>query len=210
MHHTFGGVQYESGAYCNKVVTPLEKKLLRAQVPVFSGDIHKPQTLKSVRYVGAPYHTRFGDSYDPTVLLMGESAKRLRVLRFPAPKKHTITARFLKGKLYLASKAACGTRTAEISAGNHVKFWIEMTPEVLEEWGFVQNCLADYAKRREWNYFGIGTGLPILKPLEKKSAEGGTLSRRQFLEDYCESRGYKPPMRRVGLELFDAYRIKNT
>lgn len=37
---------------------------------VFSGDVHKPQELGIVTYIGAPYHVYFGDSYEGRYLLL--------------------------------------------------------------------------------------------------------------------------------------------
>ncbi len=43
---------------------------LLPEVPIISGDVHRPQRLGRVLYVGAPYHIDFGDDYQPRVLLL--------------------------------------------------------------------------------------------------------------------------------------------
>jgi hypothetical protein len=42
------------------------------EVKVFSGDVHVPQKVGPITYVGCPYVVRFGDTYDPRVLLWEE------------------------------------------------------------------------------------------------------------------------------------------
>jgi DNA repair exonuclease SbcCD nuclease subunit len=46
----------------------------------FSGDIHKPQTIGSFSYVGAPYHNRFGDQYDGQFLLLDVPTGRVEII----------------------------------------------------------------------------------------------------------------------------------
>jgi len=45
---------------------------------IFSGHIHKPQTVSGVTYVGAPYHTAFGDDFIPRVLLVDPKTKQMQ------------------------------------------------------------------------------------------------------------------------------------
>ncbi len=66
------------------------KKIIfkRAKARIYSGDIHVPQTIGNVEYVGSPYHVHFGDTFKPRVLLVSGATQR--DLHYPTVCKHTI------------------------------------------------------------------------------------------------------------------------
>jgi predicted phosphodiesterase len=65
-HNTFEGASTEHG----KKLSGIPLDVFRDDAPVISGDIHTPQTLGPVTYVGSPYTVDFGDSFEPRVLLL--------------------------------------------------------------------------------------------------------------------------------------------
>lgn len=85
LHQTFSGSRTENGTILDGV-SPKKFKKYRAKV--FSGDIHVPQKVGPVVYVGAPYHIRFGDNFKPRILVADKKFRTTDV-RFPAPAKWT-------------------------------------------------------------------------------------------------------------------------
>jgi len=71
-HNTFDGADAGHGRTLRGIPTSVFPK----QATVISGDIHIPQTLNQVTYVGAPYTVTFGDSYKPRVLQIGLTPER--------------------------------------------------------------------------------------------------------------------------------------
>lgn len=65
----------------------MEGELLPSLGPgaAYSGDIHVPQRVGSVEYVGSPYHVHFGDDFKPRCILLGEGW--VRNLHYPAPRR---------------------------------------------------------------------------------------------------------------------------
>lgn len=56
---------------------------------IIAGDIHAPQRVGKVQYVGAPARFRFGDKYTPRILRM--NGTRLHFTNVDVPLKHKIT-----------------------------------------------------------------------------------------------------------------------
>ncbi len=83
MHQTFRGAITESG-YELGGISPY--RFRRYECPIFSGDIHVPQQLGPITYVGCPYHIRYGDQFEPRVLLLDRKFKT-QDIHFPAPRK---------------------------------------------------------------------------------------------------------------------------
>lgn len=87
MHHTFAGARASNGM----PMDGLPPDFFDTKATIYSGDIHVPQQVGPVIYCGSPYHVRFGDSYEPRVIL-DNNGKR-HDLHYPAPKKHTLEIR---------------------------------------------------------------------------------------------------------------------
>ncbi len=83
MHQTFRGAITESGYELGGISS---KRFERFECPILSGDIHVPQQLGPITYVGCPYHIRYGDTFEPRVLLLNRKFETKDV-HFPAPRK---------------------------------------------------------------------------------------------------------------------------
>lgn len=66
IHQSIRGAMTETG---DKLDDGLRLKSLRTAKRIFAGDIHVPQTLHNLTYIGAPYPVRYGDTYQPRVIL---------------------------------------------------------------------------------------------------------------------------------------------
>lgn len=66
MHQTMKGSRASNGEIMEGEALPD----LSAAGKVYSGDIHVPQVIGPVEYIGSPYHVHFGDAFTPRVLLL--------------------------------------------------------------------------------------------------------------------------------------------
>lgn len=83
MHQTFRGSVSESGRVLEGISS---RRFRRFDCPIFSGDIHVPQQLGPITYIGCPYHIHYGDKFEPRVLLLNRKFETQDV-QFPAPRK---------------------------------------------------------------------------------------------------------------------------
>ena len=60
---------------------------------VLSGDIHVPQQIRNVVYVGSPYHVHFGDKFEPRILeiVMEKDGPVVKEHNFHSPKRIILT-----------------------------------------------------------------------------------------------------------------------
>jgi hypothetical protein len=82
-HNTFEGAETEHGKKLSGIPTGVFE-----ETRVISGDIHTPQILGPVTYVGSPYTVDFGDDFIPRALLIDRNAFKSIVL--PGPQKRLI------------------------------------------------------------------------------------------------------------------------
>jgi len=83
MHQTFRGSVSESGRVLEGISS---RRFQRFGCPIFSGDIHVPQQLGPITYIGCPYHIHYGDKFEPRVLLLNRRFETQNA-QFPAPRK---------------------------------------------------------------------------------------------------------------------------
>lgn len=89
-HQTFGGADLGHGQRAAASAPPFSTK---AGDRVISGDVHVPQKLGAITYVGSPTTIDFGDDFEPRVLLLdGHKARSVPV---PGPQKQLICVRSL-------------------------------------------------------------------------------------------------------------------
>jgi len=86
MHQTMNGSIASSG----QEMEGLKERIFKgSKARIYSGDIHVPQELGKVTYVGAPYRITFGDEYDPRILLFNTDWTTTD-LKLKTTSKHTI------------------------------------------------------------------------------------------------------------------------
>lgn len=167
-HATFSGAKAENGS----TLTGVDPRVIEGfQGKVFSGDVHVPQRLLSgkVEYVGAPYHVRFGDSFDPRVLFISNDG-RTRDLYFPSPRKHTF---IITEPRHLLDE--------EAAKGDHVKVRCLLRRADYDKWRSYKEEIHKVAEKRGWLLFGAEPS--ALHDDTAKDDTGGQYSLESKLDD---------------------------
>lgn len=140
-HATFSGAKAETG-FSLTGVDPLVLDGFNGEV--VSGDVHVPQTMMrgKLTYVGAPYHVRFGDCFDPRLLLIGDTGNRID-LEFPAPRKHTFS--ITRPEDLMEEGAA---------EGDHVKVKCLLKRSDYSLWPSYRTEIRSIVADRGWRLFG--------------------------------------------------------
>jgi predicted phosphodiesterase len=115
-HNTFEGAETEHGKKLSGIPTDIFD-----ETRVISGDIHTPQTLGSVTYVGSPYTVDFGDAFEPRALLIERDG--FTSIALPGPQKRLIEA-----------SAAAGLPTWVAKPGDIVKVRYTLLPDEQDRW----------------------------------------------------------------------------
>jgi hypothetical protein len=135
-HNTFAGASVGFGRKMDGIPTKVFPKKAR----VISGDVHIPQVLDCVEYVGAPYLVDFGDDYKPRVMLIdGDDVESMDLSGEP------------QKRLVEFDSADDNWRAAKVNKGDILKIRISLTrreaaswPELkaeAREWGVKRGCI---------------------------------------------------------------------
>lgn len=156
-HNTFEGATSEHG----KRLSGIPVDFFEDGPPVISGDIHTPQKLGPVTYVGSPYTVDFGDDFEPRALLLdwyNYRNYRIESIPLPGPQKRLIdiTTKDI-GKL----QSGAGY---DFTEGDIVKARISLKPEEQEKWGTIREKV-----RRE--LADLGVEVHLVQPVTTAKAK---------------------------------------
>lgn len=170
MHQTVDGSKAENDAMLSGVPRGLFNAVQRG---VYSGDVHVPQNVGKVMYVGSPYHIHFGDTFNPRVLLL--LADGNADLHFPTIHKHHIRA-----------AGWDDIKAAKVARGDHVQITVTLPRHRLDEWPEIKRKIARRAERREWQ---LATVAMVTEKTEPTKTEQRTARRspKQLVKDHARA-----------------------
>jgi hypothetical protein len=162
---------------------------------IISGDIHQPQTLgRNITYIGAPYHVRFGDAYEPRVLMLHEGGE-LMALHFPTKRKYVIEAR---------SEKQLDTQLGRLKPkpGDQVDVRIYLRRSELPEWPKMRMRI--HVKLESLKLEVFGPKPYIASDAVSASAVPPSFAPVETLENYINAKRLNPLVAAVGHTLLQA------
>lgn len=136
-HQTFNGAVAANGFALDGGVPLAAVSKEKVAGVCISGDIHVPQALGNVVYTGAPYPVRFGDTYEPRVLLVDCDKKSYKSIERTTIRK--------------AKKSVEGWESShleEFQEGDQVRLDVVLTREEYATWPDLSNTiLAQFAAK---------------------------------------------------------------
>lgn len=121
MHQTVSGAISSNGQEMEGEELP---ELNAAKV--YSGDIHVPQVIRGVEYVGSPYHVHFGDAFKPRAILI-DTNRKAHDLHFETISRIVFKASSLRE-----------LRRRHFKAGDQVKLRIELAEADKHDWSRIR------------------------------------------------------------------------
>ena len=194
MHQTFRGAISESGHLLSGIGY---SRFYRFGCPIYSGDIHMPQQVGPITYVGSPYHTRYGDNFDPRLVMISDSGNsRNEDLYFPAPRKFVFE---------LESWEDLKRWRPDIEKGDMAKIRIHLPRDQFEDWPMHRDKC-----RKQASAYGLKVHSIVLK--EKQTRRGRKKkplklmkgrSRRSVYKAFCGRYEVRPDLIEAGQEFME-------
>lgn len=191
-HNAFEGAVSESGRRLNGIPT----SIFPERAKVLSGDIHVPQSVGPVTYVGAPYTITFGDTYNPRIRLLKREGNKLRMdtqMCLHMTQKRTIEIKDI---------TKLDRHIEEFAEGDLLKLKVHLKAEEYPKWREIK------AKLRDWTDENGGLlceAQPIKQSrsikLNRKTVS--TRTDRELLETYVKRKGIAASVLKTGLRLLE-------
>lgn len=184
-HNTFDGAKMPNG----KVLKGVPLDIFDQDHTVISGDIHTPQKLGPVTYVGSPYLIDFGDDFEPRVLLLDN--KGVKSIPLGGPQKRLVELKKGYSKEDLLGYAM---------DGDVVKVRYELSNAEREKWPEIKSRIKNELS-------GLGCMVFAVQPLIEQNATAQRKvvakqrSDSQLLSEYGKQERVSDETLAVGLEL---------
>ncbi len=188
IHACLDGAIAETGAR----LSGLSAAAIEAKRPLgaWAGDIHRPQRVSGITYVGAPYHVRFGDDFSPRVLLIKNGIEQN--IYFPAPHKWVL-------QIHDADEIL---DNEDLREGDQVKVMIELAREEVVEWNAHKRRALEACKEMGVEVYGVDLKVAPSKRKERIKAEEGTSrTREEVFTDFCKAEKVANNIKKAGSKL---------
>ena len=187
MHQTVDGSVSENG---QKMSSSLSYTF-NTEADIYSGDIHVPQVIGDVEYVGSPYPVRFGDTFEARCILLNNDGPSN--LHFQTIKR-----------AMLDIENADQLYNSGLTKGDQAKIRITLTTLNNHIWHKVRREIEDTAKE-----MGVEIVSLELKPIKQRKQlyggrqEGRTLTNEQRVTSYVEEQDLGADLLDAGLDVIE-------
>jgi hypothetical protein len=183
MHQPVNNAVLESGRKYQDA--PLLPKL--PDVNIWSGDIHTPQTVGYINYVGAPHPIDFGDKYPTRIVQLHDATLELQrecFIRTTARRVLNITS-------------AASLQTLILRSGDQVKVRYTIDPDKLHMWPQEKAAIAQWAKENAVILHSIE---PIVILGDRMPGKAASISNdaKQLLSDFAKREGLTAEITQTG------------
>lgn len=190
MHQTVSGALSETGIGLEGMAASVLATAKRAKI--WSGDVHVPQKVGAVEYVGAPYPVRFGDVFKPRAVLLTSALSKAQDLETPRHGRHSI--------VLAGSDLVRLDKNGDIQKGDQLKVRVQLTRAQFGDWGKHKRTVVDFCASMGVELCGLEVErleekAPKIKP---RGSGPAALSPAQVLGSWCERQQITKPLAEAG------------
>lgn len=182
-HNTFKGAMSDNGA---RVLDGIPTSVFPKNTEVLAGDVHKPQTIGPVTYIGAPYRVDFGDDYTPRIAILRQREEPGFIHLDHLPQKRLVEFK----------STADLVRRGNINKGDLLK--VRMHIADYAKWQGVREQIMEWGEK--WGYH-VHTAIPIIRVKAQRAQVIERAERRddtEVLKEYGHKHGVDDKTLAVG------------
>lgn len=194
MHQTVSGAKSETGFSLEGMAADKLRGARKAKI--WSGDVHVPQVVGQVEYVGSPYPVRFGDKFKPRAVLLTKGMRQVQDLETPRFGRHSI-------KVF--SDLTSITGMPVMLPGDQAKFVVQLRRSEFGEWERIRKEITKTCTDSGVELCGLEVERIDEGKVQKiqKRGEGKLIvkSPAQILGEWCAGQKLEQPIVDAGLEI---------
>jgi hypothetical protein len=170
-HQTFQNAKSENGMLLSGIDPSIFDNI---NAKVYCGDIHTPQQIGKVTYIGSPYLIHFGDQYIPRLLLLDPQQGIEQSIYFPSIRRHTLTIENPDELLKI-----------NLNPNDQVKVRFKLNNKL--DWDQRKKEIKQLCLDKQWDLCKIETitTSEITANLQQHTNKTVNRSQKQILEEYC-------------------------
>jgi hypothetical protein len=192
MHQTFKGAKASNGQEMDGEPMPDLSQAGR----VLSGDIHVPQKIGPLEYVGSPYHVHFGDRFRPRCLVLGFGGRgKVDEIRYSTISRVTLDVDSL-----------AALRGQRLHEGDQVKVRFKLSAADLFAWRAIRAQAQSWLQDKGVDVHGIELIAPGARRRVRVGFDDGGTTPEAVIQGYVEREDLGADCLDIGLEIIDASR----
>lgn len=197
MHQTAPGSIASNGMKMEGDALPSFK-----DVVVYSGDIHVPQIIGDIEYIGSPYPVHFGDTFKARAILL-DRRNRPVDLYFKTIRRDSLTVR---------GAADFNKQIEQLRKGDHLKLKVLLGEEEKHDWQTIKLAMQHKCRELGIELHGIELNVDRVQRRAMSSAVHTPVRESDNAADavlaYVLAEELGPTALEIGLELIDAPRSR--
>lgn len=142
IHQTVSGFLSENGTVMENSLTIETFKSKHTKV--FAGDLHQPQVIGNVTYIGSPYPVRYGDNFTGRCLILDTEVHSFK--EFKNVKRASIHAKGIDDFF---------DKINDLEEGDSVKVVLTLMPHEKSDWFSYKSAISDYCKANKITLAGL-------------------------------------------------------
>jgi hypothetical protein len=189
-HNTFEGAIAGFGRELKGI--PVE--VFPSRCKVISGDVHVPQTLGNITYVGAPYTVDFGDAYEPRILIINKG--KVKSYSIIGPQKRLIEVDAVDQETFDRV-----FDRDDIHDGDIVKVRVTLAHDDYQRWPLIKKSVYEWGEKMGVQVHTVVPNITAASRNQRKRKEDNPLTDEDLLEEYAKHRGVDKRTLKTGLIL---------
>lgn len=155
---------------------------------VWSGDIHVPQVVGRVEYVGTPYPINVGDHYKGRCVLIHNDGSR-KDLHLKTIKKQSIEITSVEQ-----------LHEIDLNKGDQVSIKLQLDPTEFAQWEELKTACKEYCKEMQVEVLDLSLSAKKLDPKKsKQELQVNKLSPQEVLKSFCSHNKLSEEVAQAGL-----------
>lgn len=115
---------------------------------IYSGDIHVPQQIKTLTYIGTPHPVSFGDTYEHNMLLLSDDFSSFERIKTDSLQRHSL-------KIKSSNCLEELKKTGLIKSGDQAKIKIQLLSEELSSWSATKEVVKQWCDYNQIDLFDL-------------------------------------------------------
>jgi hypothetical protein len=188
MHDTVTGAYIHHRKFMNERMPKLP-----TNIPIYSGDIHYPQTMGNFTYVGAPHPVRFGDDHPCRMLEIDDETFQItQEIHMPSIEKSIVTVSSIHDLDELIPKR-----------GDQMRVRLSLKASRVEQWAEDERAVMEWAEKH-------GVEVASVEALVETDTHskflGEALSNPfEVYDEFCKAEGLTGDIYTAGMELLKGH-----
>lgn len=190
-HNIFEGVKANGQS-----LSGIPRSVFPRDAFVISGDVHEPQTLGVVTYVGSPTLCDFGDDYQPRVLLLDD-------LKVKSIKVYGQQKRVILCSVTTTSEMDIDFDIGNAQSGDLVKIKVDLLMEHVAHWSEIRQEVEAWAIKNKFIVNSIIPQVAYVAGERQKAVNSIRKTDYQYMDAFVQRTGIDERTALVGKEIID-------